>query len=433
MKVSNALKFAGNELPCFVVLFHEDTASGTYIYAVHYWSQLIERALRRGRTASANNVLTHKTTMTINFCEPDNHTEDLLTWLISTVRALPETYASDKRKLYETIGYTGARNCTAKVIFGPLKGIEDLVDHHLGLIDSLPVKHIVLTDSRFGIDAPQPSLEHSAVEMQLRPTESKICTLVLQAPGGEFVSLPGEVRFPFVPGLPEDKFKFSITTWMLALTISHTEATEFLLIDYWNTKFSLERLVDLSRFLSWTSGSISITVTAENLPPLSFEGIASSEENTAIFAEFINVTTMLLRIQSRSGSVAGNFSLLDLANCWKDLKSFFLVLCADDMRLRILPISPCKPGKDLSYATGYFDFEVCEITFMVLFDTAVTVKDVGEEGTTLTVGSRMLRECFVGSNGQDVRTAGRECYAAKERANGDDYLNLGDIRQIFKN
>ena len=68
MKVSNALKFAGNELPCFVVLFHEDTASGTYIYAVHYWSQLIERALRRGRTASANNVPTHKTTMTISFC-----------------------------------------------------------------------------------------------------------------------------------------------------------------------------------------------------------------------------------------------------------------------------------------------------------------------------------------------------------------------------
>ena len=125
--------------------------------------------------------------------------------------------------------------------------------------------------------------------------------------------------------------------------------------------------------------------------------------------------------------------MLDLAKSWKELKSFFLILCADDMRLRILPNSPCKPGKELSYATGYFDFEICGITFMVLFDTAVTVEDAGEEGTTLTFGSRILRECFVGSNGQDVRTAGRECYVAKERAYGDDYLNLGDVRQIFEN
>ena len=110
MKISNALKFAGNELPCFVVLFHEDTVAGTLIYGVHYWRVLIERALRRGRKASANNIPTHKTTMAISFSQSDDHTEDLLTWLISTVRALPRTYAREKRELYETIGYAGERN-----------------------------------------------------------------------------------------------------------------------------------------------------------------------------------------------------------------------------------------------------------------------------------------------------------------------------------
>ena len=269
--------------------------------------------------------------------------------------------------------------------------------------------------------------------MKLRPANPKKCTLVLQPPSGEFISLLGEIRFPFVPGLPENMFKFSITTWMLALIIAPNDIIELQLIDYWNAKLPLDRIADLSRFLSWTSGSLSITVTAENLPPLSFEVMSSSAENTDIFSEFASVATMLLQIQSRSGSASGNISLTDLANSWKELKSFFLVLFADDMQLRILPISPWKGGIEYSYVAGYFYFEISGTTFMVVFDATVTVEDKQECGAVLTFGKRILRECFVGSNGEDVRAAGRECYVAKEFAYGDNYMSLGNIRDIFEN
>ena len=167
IKVANALKFAKDDLPCFIVLFHYTKQVGTQIYVRHYWTELIERTLKRARQASAERRNVHKMWMEVRFLPGDDHSNDLISWIISAVQESPFDYSSTKRSLYETIGYEG-RKYRAEIAFGPIRGIEEIVDHELGLTEYLPVSKIRLVDSRFGIDAPVPILESCQGRIQIR-------------------------------------------------------------------------------------------------------------------------------------------------------------------------------------------------------------------------------------------------------------------------
>ena len=95
IKLSNALEFANNELPCFVVLFHYNKKGNRqYIYACHFWKDLIERSLKRGRTVSVDGKPTNQSMMSISFTDQDDHSSDLIEWITNTVNALPIGYSS---------------------------------------------------------------------------------------------------------------------------------------------------------------------------------------------------------------------------------------------------------------------------------------------------------------------------------------------------
>ena len=82
IKVANPLKFAKDELPCFIDLFHHTKQLGTQIYIRHFWTELIERALKRARQASVERRNVHKIWMEVRFSPGDNHSnEDLISWI----------------------------------------------------------------------------------------------------------------------------------------------------------------------------------------------------------------------------------------------------------------------------------------------------------------------------------------------------------------
>ena len=83
----------------------------------------------------------NKTEMQVRFSLEDNHSNDLISWITSMVQDLPVDYNSTKRSLYESIGYEG-KKYRAEIAFGPIKGIEEIVDHELGLTEYLPVSKI---------------------------------------------------------------------------------------------------------------------------------------------------------------------------------------------------------------------------------------------------------------------------------------------------
>ena len=255
MKVSNAIKLATNELPCFVILFHACGDGSERIYVRHFWKELIECALKRGREASAAGKPAYKAMMTVSFNTCDEHSGDLIDWMKRIVNKLPKEYGSEKRTLGDELGYIGykdGRNYRAEVTFNPPVGVEELVDHQLGLTDYLPVSRIKLIDSRFGIDDPDPIVESEGGRFQWKRNNAREYSVVLQSSNGDIISLSATVKCPDIPGLPSENFKWIIETWLFTAVFPSGEVT--LQIDsLMDRKLPIERLVELASFFLGTA------------------------------------------------------------------------------------------------------------------------------------------------------------------------------------
>ena len=433
IKLSNALKFAKNELPCFVVLFHYNKkAKRQHIYACHFWKDLIERSLKRGRKASVEGKPLNKSMMSISFTDQDDHSDDLIEWMINTVNALPIGYGNEKRELADNLGYE-EQSYRGKLAIGPLKDIAELVDHQLGLTDYLPVTHIKLIDSRFGIDDPTPIYEGSSGQISLRPNDTREWTLVLQASDNDPISVPATIRAPAIPGLPLDKFKILIETWLFRANMTHPGGIKLTLKveDISNRKLPLAKLNELARFLSWESDSISMKAVEDGLPLFTCHGNVSSNVDKGLCLKFANITKNLLDIQSRSGVSTVELSLIDLQYSLNKLSVLHEILTAKDMKLNLKPGPEWKNETSISHVIGYIDIEVGEFIFLIIFDAPVSMRHVPENLIELTCGERTLRDCFVGIDSDSVLSAGQTSYREQNELYGPECLGVGNFRDFI--
>ena len=433
IKLSNALKFANNELPCFVVLFHYNKKDkGQHIYACHFWKDLIERSLKRGRKVSVEGKPTNQSMISVSFTDQDDHSGDLIEWMTKTVNALPIGYGNEKRKLANNLGYEG-QNYRGKLAIGPLKGIEEIVDHLLGLSDYLPVKHIKLIDSRFGIDDPTPIYENTNGQISLTPNDTKEWTLVLQALDNDPISLPATIKTPSIPGLSLDKFKILIETWLFKATMTYLGGIELTLQveDFSNKRLPIAKLNELARFLSWESDSISMKAVEDGLPLFTCHGNVSSNIDKGLCLKFANITKNLLDIQSRTGMSTVELSLIDLQNSLNQLSVLHEILTAKDMKLNLKPGPEWKNGTSISHVIGYIDIEVGDLIFLVIFNATVSMRHVPKNYIELTCGERTLRDCFVGKDSDSVLSAGQTSYREQSDLYGPECLGVGNFRDFI--
>ena len=430
MKVSNALKLAKSELPCFVVSFHYVNDSEKRIYIRHFWDKLMERALLRGRSASAANKEPHKVWMEIRFSDQDEHTADLLSWIIATVNEHSKEYAENKRALCETLGYE-ERSYRVKVTFGPLDGVEELVDHLLGFTDYLPVSNIKFVDSRFGIDVPIPKWESDQGRIQIRPNNARKCNLVFQNSNGDVISFPGTMRIPAIPNLLREKFKIMIETRCFNMTIFSDKSFSAQITNMWNEKLSLERLSEYVTFLSWGGEAFSMKIVDHDVSPLICDGKLSLSGHEEFFGELSDIAKTLQEIQMRAGVSTVNLKLQDLRCSFSELSFFHEILTAEDIQLCTERDQSLKTNVSPSRVLGHFDFEVGGFIFFVVFDALATDLSTEGRGVKLDCGKRVLRECLVGEDGDSIRTAGKMSYETEEACHGDECLSLGDLRVLL--
>ena len=433
IKLSNALKFAKTDLPCFIVLFQYKKGKRQHIYARHFWKALMKRSLKRGRMASVEGKPTNQSMVSISFTDEDEHSSDLIEWMTDTVNAFPIEYSKEKRELADKLGYE-SQNYRGELSIGPLKGIEEIIDHMLGLTESLPVMHIKLIDSRFDIDAPTPIYEGTSGRITLRPNFSKECTLVLQAPDYEPISFPATVRSPAIPDLPPDKFKILIETWLFNVIIIHPGEIKLTLQveDFFNKKLPIARLNELARLLSWESDSISVKAVKDGLPLFSFHGNINSDIDKGLFRNFAKITEELLDIQSHTGVPTVQFSLTDILNSSKILSALYGILTAEDIKLNLELVSEWKYGNSISHIIGYIDVEVGGYTFLVIFDAPVSMQLAPENIIELTCGERTVRDCIVGEDTDSVLSAGKTSYEEKSELYGPECLSLGNFRDYIQ-
>lgn len=434
IKIANALKFAKDELPCFVVLFHYtkglEPDLEPQIYVQHFWRELIKRALRRARQASAENRSIHKIEMQIRFSLDDNHTNDLISWIISMIEKNPIDYSSTKRSLYETIGYED-RKYRAELAFGPIKDIEEIVDHELGLTEYLPVSKIRLVDSRFGIDAPVPILESDRGRIQIRPNDIKGCTLALQNSTGDLLLFETSVRTPIFPNLPTEKFKIAMETWCFVAVIDGDGSFTLEVKILWNEEMSMEKLRDFSKFLSWGGKELSLKLSGEQIPTLSFRGRFSSTGYEILFGDLSRIACTLRDIQVRAGITAVQLSLSDLRGSLGELKFFRDVLTAKDMQLYAEGGPQLNADVSLCSLLSYFEFNVGGYLYFVVFHAAITNSSTERDGIRLDCGTRILLDCHIGVSVDKIRQAGMRSYELEASGYGDECLCLGDLRALL--
>lgn len=431
MKVSNALKLTKSELPCFVVLFHYAPGSEERIYIRHFWDRLMERALLRGRQASAENKKPHKVRMEIGFSDKDEQSTDPIGWISATVEEHSKEYAENKRALYENLGYEG-RKYRAEVTIDPLGSIEELVDHELGKTDYLPVTNIRMVDSRFGIDAPVPMWESDSGRIQIRPNNVRKCKLVFQNSSGGVISFEATMRGPAIPNLPTDKFKIAIETWCFTATISSDGSFSAQIPDMWNEKLSLERLSEYVTLRSWGGEKISMKIVAHEFDPLNVHGTLSLIGREEFFTKMSGIVRTLQEIQKRAGVSDVNLTLEDFSCSFRELLLFHEILTAEDMQLSGDWEPSLKTDDSFYRVLGHFDFEVGGVTFFAVFDASATGMSAEGGGIKLDCGKRVLRECFVGDDGDGIRAAGKRGYEIEEAEHGDDCLSFGDFRTLLR-
>lgn len=174
LKLSNALRAAQATQPFFIVLVVPGEKEPR-VYARHVWEQEIMRTLRRVRLAERDgDTQFNKRYIELRFRDDDVQ-NDLLGWMRRTIECIQPSYSAEKARIGLTVGHEdgfGSMNVTFE------GGANELLDLHLGLIESLPIVRASYVPERFGIAAPRPEFDLEEATMFIEP-----------------VGKPGRVRF----------------------------------------------------------------------------------------------------------------------------------------------------------------------------------------------------------------------------------------------
>lgn len=430
LTVNNALKLTKSALPCFLVLFHWPPVGEERIYASHIWAETMKRALRRGREMAKKKSVANKAEISIGFGESDDHTLDLLGWMVATVKGLEPNYGEKKRQLSESLGYEEGKY-RADIKLGPLKGIEDLVDHQLRIKDYLPVSRFNLVDARFGIDAPVPNGEGGRGRLVLKLNNQRPLNVVLRTSGEEAISLSATARYPVVPELPADKFKFVVETWMFRLIISAEGINTLEISDFWSKKVGLKHLVDLSRLISWGGRPVTLKFAAQGLPANTFSGKLNSNGDEALFRELSRFAITLHYVEHEAGTSDEKISLCDMYDSWSDLSFFHHVLTDSSMQVSVDCDLEWKRQNRSIRLVSWVDCKVGERFYFVVFDMPVNDRSAEADQVDFECGRRAFVECFAENESERVLSAGLSSYNLYKANLGFNQLPIDDFKSLF--
>lgn len=167
ISLANALRYAGSPLPTFIVLVVLG-ADGPRYFAKHVWNTLMSAWLLAARKADAEGRTdTHRQDLSVTFGEGDEQTENLLGWIEGQIAAVPPPYATQKMKIYETVGFGEFRGTATFTL--RLDSQHDYLDLQLGLKPSWHANRFVFHSERFGISSGQPEVDLRDVRVWLSP------------------------------------------------------------------------------------------------------------------------------------------------------------------------------------------------------------------------------------------------------------------------
>jgi hypothetical protein len=168
VKLTNALRAAQSPQPWFIMLVTgEMREQPSRIYAVHVWEELIRRTLKAVRRAHNEGRSLNKSSLTIRFSQGDEKGDGLVQWMQDAIDAVSPDYEAAKRAINRTAGYEDGYGDAALTIEADNE--EEILKNLLGLGKGLRINKFTFTQSRFGIQSPQPQFDFSSGVAHITP------------------------------------------------------------------------------------------------------------------------------------------------------------------------------------------------------------------------------------------------------------------------
>ncbi|MFW2342014.1 hypothetical protein [Brevundimonas sp.] len=255
VKLSNALKFAKDELPCFVVLVTYPSASLDYerIYLRHIWTTDMATALEKARLCSSEASPLNKRHISVNFNDSERVDSELSNRIITEITRQGTKYGERKKQIRDSLGYEDGWG-DGHFILAQGHDQQDLQDLLLGRRDELPIDSFTITEKRFGV--PGATRSGGAGKLTVKVEPRARCVITLQRRGSqEQLSWTGGIFASGMAWLPPEQQKVRIAAGPLDLLIS----TDRTMKPTWSAPLdelcSLDDLERNARFRSWMDGS----------------------------------------------------------------------------------------------------------------------------------------------------------------------------------
>ena len=308
------------------------------------------RTLRRAREAAKKGILEsdfNRKSITFKVTDADRRSSDkLLDWMKNSIAAVGLDYAQAKTALRDSIGFDAER-LVGTVQFAPMRSIEELIDHQLGLTPTVSIGKFELRDRRFGIEIPLPIPVPSEGEWIGRlHVHPKPCLLQLRGPDCTEIELSGDLFLSSLPGLPIEQCKFRVKADFLDMVQSVGGDSTFKLNFHTADKRTPMQLEKLVRVITWAGlGSVGVQVWIEDQKLTDGTADINPLPNREAFERLRILIEPLVDLSRHLRVAPPEISIENVIAAEDQLLALYGFLTSDDMNVSAQVTADAPPSK----------------------------------------------------------------------------------------
>lgn len=422
VKLSNALKFAKEPLPCFIALvtYPNGPKAHEAIYLRHVWATDMMTALKAARNCSARGLPLNREQVGISFKANERVDENFSDRLLDEIAREGVDYSQKKKRLSDSLGYENGYG-EGHLVLADGHDEQDLQDLLLGLRPDLPIQSFTVTESRFGIAGPGTTRGPGTLTVKVKPRAR--CVLTLNKRGtDDRISWPGGLFTADMDWLAREQQKVRVAAGPIDILLSkdgNVSAKWSAPIEAARTLDDLERD---ARFRSWMDGSIidlDIWTEKGELPSGKIRFSASKDpEHWVDILEAIRALSRVVPPERRPNDL--KISLQDFVEGLPAHRHLTAALKSAPTSIRVVNEAGVAP--DLETATHVVFPWITKLgSYFIVSVIEREIRASHLEKTMLTLtteNGRLLRGTTMAASGATDSLVAKEVEWARERAEG---------------
>lgn len=260
---------------------------------------------------------------------------------------------------YNEFAYEG------KINFGPLKSIDEIVMHEIGLIEDLPVSGMSIYDIRFGIKSKRPIDQFGAGRARFAP-EGNPLTLQLNSRSGRIFDIPALAWVPRIVDPDHPDFRMRIKAGHIDIVTARRKSNRKFILNYsLEEKFPFLEQMGLLCLINWTQGGEinfrALTDKGEIFTGTFSEGLKAESWMTQLEVVGHHMIDLLGRDKCKEISL----SYIEFAELSRKINAIASIFSSRTFRFEAFFDEQIEPFKKL---VGYLYGEIGPWTFGALYE-----------------------------------------------------------------